>query len=385
MTLFDFLNAPEAQQFENSLALLACMEQWLRLSRTDAAKMCNLNTATITHLSASLLEKGLLRECGKAQSIAGRKPTFLEFEPGAGYSLVLHLEQTYAQLTLHNLHHETVAALRLPPLCHDSEPEQYLKNVLKPSSFNADYGGILGGCIICGHDLLPEQLPISQLKELWQAEVSYPVYLSNAPSMTCLAEGHLRCPNQNATLLTLSISARQVSIGVLLGSQLLFKGPCPGLMSRRRHGITISEEDLCLNSLVLRAYQQDVVLRGGADYDATALLSSASPCSEICHLARSGNRDAISVIDSYADTLAGAVDELFRLYRPDLLILDGDILLYIEAINPALQKKLQANSTSPLEISTPFLGKLACAYGASRLCVKKALEQIPLQGRENCL
>ena len=67
MTLFDFLNAPEAQQFENSLALLACMEQWLRLSRTDAAKMCNLNTAIIRHLSASLLEKGLLRECGKAQ------------------------------------------------------------------------------------------------------------------------------------------------------------------------------------------------------------------------------------------------------------------------------------------------------------------------------
>lgn len=54
-------------------------------------------------------------------------------------------------------------------------------------------------------------------------------------------------------------------------------------------------------------------------------------------------------------------DDLFRLYRPDLLILDGDILLYIEAINPALQKKLQANSASPLEISTPFLGKLACS------------------------
>ncbi len=383
MTLFDFLTASGPQQFENSLVLLKCMEQWLRLSRTDAARLCKLNTATMTHLSAFLLSNGLLRESGKAQSTAGRKPTFLELEPTAGYSIVLNLQPGHGQLTLHNLHHETVAALRLPPLLEQTDPQAYLQKVLALMDFGHLYQGIMGGCIICGHDLEPDQPQMLRLWELWQATVTYPIYLANAASMTCLAEGHLRYPDQNATLLTLSISARHVSTGVLLGSQLLFDGPRPGLVSRRKNGLLSSSEDLCLNSLALRAYEHDIALRGAAAYDTTALLSGATPYGEVCRLARAGNRDAAQVIDSYACALAGGIDDLFRLYQPDLLILDGEILLYMEAINPALQVRLQEIAApSHLQVSTPFLGKLAGAYGASRLCLRRSLERLPLMEKE---
>lgn len=378
MTLFDFLTASDQQQFANSIDLLKRMEQWLRLSRTDAAKLCRLNTATMTHLSASLIANGLLRERGKAQSTAGRKPTFLELEPAAGYSIVLHLKPDHAQLTLHNLRHEIVAATRLPALTDETDPEDYLYNTMKPADFAQGYEGVLGGCVICGHDCAPEQEQITRLSELWRADAPYPVYLANAASMTCLAEGHLRCPDQDATLLTLSISAQHVSTGVLLGSQLLFDGVYPGMMSRRSNGVSASGEDLCLNSLALRAYQHDAALRGAAAYNTTELLSSTSPHGEICRLARNGNPDALSVIDGYAEALAGLIDDLLRLYRPDTLILDGEILLYMEAINPALHAKLQeiAPPTIPA-VNTPFLGQLACAYGASRLCVRRALETIP--------
>lgn len=376
MTLFDFLRNPEQQQFDNSVALIRCIEQWIRLSRTDAARLCRLNAATVTHLSAALLASGLVRERGKAQSAAGRKPTFLELEPTAGYSMVLHLTPQQAQLTLHNLHHETVAARQLPPLREDDDPQTYLHTVVQPAAFSEQYDGILGGCIICGHDDIPRQAQMNRLRQLWREEVDYPLYLANAASMTCLAESHLRCPSQDATLLTLSISRRRVSTGVLLGSQLLFNGCCPGLMSRT------AKEDLCLNNLALRAYQHDAAMHGAVSYNTQELLSSPSPHGELCRLAASGNRDAACVINDYAASLAGLIDDLTRLYQPDILVLDGEILFYMEAINAALHSRLQEIAQAPLNINTPFLGRLACAYGASRLCVRHALDNIPFSEKE---
>lgn len=378
MTLFDFLHSPEQQQFDNSVALIQCIEQWIRLSRTDAARLCRLNAATMTHLSASLLARGLLRERGKAQSAAGRKPTFLELEPTAGHSVVLHLMPEGAQLTLHNLHHETVAARQLPPLAEDADPDEYLRGMLRFSAFSAHDNGILGGCIICGHDYIPDPAQMERLHKAWQERAAYPIYLTNAASMTCLAESRLRCPNQDATLLTLSIARHQVSTGVLLGSQLLFSGFRPGLMSRAFH------DDLCLNSLSLRAYQHDAAMRGAVSYSTMELLSSPAPYGELCSLASAGNADAAQVISSYAASLAEVIVDLLRLYQPDILLLDGEILSYMEAIHPALHARLLEIAATPLpNIHTPFLGRLACACGASRLCVRRALENIPLAEKED--
>ncbi len=378
MTLFDFLHTPEQQQFDNSVALMQCIEQWIRLSRTDAARLCRLNAATMTHLSAALLACGLLRERGKAQSAAGRKPTFLELEPTAGHSIVLHLMPERAQLTLHNLHHETVAAKQLPPLADGADPEEYLRSVVRPHAFSANYEGVLGGCIICGHDYSPQPAQMSRLQQQWREEAAYPVYLTNAASMTCLAESRLRCPNQDATLMTLAIARHQTSIGVLLGSQLLFNGCRPGLMSRAFH------DDLCLNSLSVRAYQHDAVMHGAVSYSTMDLLSTPAPYGELCGLAAAGNPDASQVISSYAGSLAGLIVDLLQLYQPDIVILDGEILFYMEALHSALHAKLREIAAPPLpNINTPFLGTLACACGASRLCVRRALENIPFAEKED--
>lgn len=374
MTLIDFLRAPEQQQFDHSVALLRSIEQWKRLSRTDAARLCGLNTATMTHLSASLLGSGLLRERGKAQSTAGRKPTFLELEPAAGHSIVLHLMPGRTQLTMHNLHHQTVSALRLPAAGN----EEVLQACLDAIPSRPD---ILGGCIVHGHDCLPDPALATRFGSLWQQQADYPVYMANAASMTCLAESHLCAPDQDATLLTLAISAHHVTTGLLLGSQLLFDGPCPGLMSRRPG--SVSGGDLCLNSLSFRACQHDAARRGAAAFHTAELLASPSPCAELCRLALEGNSDAACVLSGYAEALAWLMDDLFRLYQPDMLILDGEILHYMEVLSPMLHARLQDIASPALaHVHTPLLGSLSCTYGASRLCLRRAMDQIPHMEKE---
>src|SRR6476469_5010755 len=57
------------------------------ISRKDVADLTGLSAATITGITASLIEDGLVWETGEGQasSAGGRRPIFLQLNPKAGY------------------------------------------------------------------------------------------------------------------------------------------------------------------------------------------------------------------------------------------------------------------------------------------------------------
>lgn len=375
MLLTEFLETANQTQYENAALLLSRIEWWMRLSRTDAAKLCRFNPATVTALSTGLLEAGLIQECGRAQSGSGRKPIYLELKPDAGHTISLLLQASNSRLTFHNLHHELVSALLFPPLMKEDDLELYASSIMRHIDACIPPGP-LGLCLVSGRDYLGGQRLMEGLSARLAAHFSFPIYHFNAESMTCLAEGQLYRPSADANIVTLSITSHTVRIGVLSCEQLLFQRFAPG-----NPGLDIASgqpinDCIALRSISTRAYQY-VLNHSGCSYTAADLLGRDKPHAYLCGLAREGDPHAQAVLAEYAGTLAILLNNVCQLYAPDLLVLDGEVLEYLDLLYEGIKAQLSAVTPSgaslPL-ITTPQLGKLSPEYGASRYCLQQALK-----------
>lgn len=75
----------------NAQSVINAVRNSGQISRRDLAACTGLTTATITNLVGALIEEGLLLESGSGVSAGGRKPIFLEINPGAGYAIGMEL------------------------------------------------------------------------------------------------------------------------------------------------------------------------------------------------------------------------------------------------------------------------------------------------------
>jgi len=74
------MRAPELMRQQNRASILATIQEHGPISRVELAQMLDLNPATVTRITRTLLEEGLIHEIGEGTSQnAGRKPVLLEF------------------------------------------------------------------------------------------------------------------------------------------------------------------------------------------------------------------------------------------------------------------------------------------------------------------
>ena len=101
---------------QNILRMIRAIYDHPEISRKELGQRFGLSPSTVTLAINPLLEQGLLLECGKEESPAGRKAKLLRIHAAFGSILVLHpLEDHTIQLRLCDLCGKLLAAQTLPP------------------------------------------------------------------------------------------------------------------------------------------------------------------------------------------------------------------------------------------------------------------------------
>ena len=386
MLLTDYLTTAKPNKHDNSTLFLKQIEGWIRLSRTDAAQLCAMNPATVTALSNELMEAGLIRECGRALTLSGRKPVFLELTPTAGVSAALLLEGTYSRLTIHNLHHEIAASLLLPPLSAGdslktlhSSVTSFLQEVLPQ--------GLLGLCVIRGDGAPQDVGDMEELCAQLEKSLPVPVYAAGAVSLCCLSEGHLHYPDTHSCVACLSITPYQVRTGVMFGDQLLFNhfqsGDAGYALNTDRRPPVMLKDRVCLNSLATSALAYRMT-HPDAPFRPEDLMGEEAPHLYIMRLAMAGQSAARKLLDDYAYGLSILIYNTVCQYGPSLMVLQHEVLSLLEAAGTRIQKEMDRLFTpgqSRPKIIASQLGAIAPLYGASRFVLRSALSGTALVRR----
>ena len=100
------------------------------ISRTDIARLSGLSLATVSGITAELIEKGLIHEMGAGQSTGGRRPVLLRLNHEAGFVVGLKLMEhvitsAVTDLDAQVLHHRVTplpTAASHPPSFEDLLP-----------------------------------------------------------------------------------------------------------------------------------------------------------------------------------------------------------------------------------------------------------------------
>lgn len=84
---------PELMRQQNRSSVLATIQQRGPISRVELAQLLDLNPATITRITRTLLEEDLIREIGEGSNQgAGRKPVLLTFNHRAQLLIAVHIQ-----------------------------------------------------------------------------------------------------------------------------------------------------------------------------------------------------------------------------------------------------------------------------------------------------
>ena len=386
MTLSEYVHNTHAAKQSNARTVLRAIENRSRLSRTDAALLCNLNPASITALCSDLMENDLIRECGRAQSGSGRKPVYLELNPSAGYSICLCPEGDGFLLSFHNLHHEIIrtSAISYPENRNQIEAccHAVFALIAKETA-----PGILCFCIV---DHTTEGI-VKECIEAISAKASLlscPVYTINAPTLACLAQAHANFPDGEGTVVSLYIEKNTVSVGILAGSMLLFPSQYSGRLGQHAiestNRIVNTEDSYTLQSIAYRALQCSVTCDIPPFNPAELHMSNAY--SYIAESARMQNWHAKEIIQEYSAAISTLIYSVSCMYNPDILLLGGEILSIFDLLAEPIGIHLSAlfdKVTNRPSIITGQPGTLAFRYGASRLSVNSILSETPLTRRND--
>ena len=94
--------------------IMALLLERGRLSRTELARLTNLNKPTVSSRIAGMIDDGLVREVGAGVSTGGRKPILLEVHETSRVIAGVEIDATYCRVMLVSLTGETLAETTIP-------------------------------------------------------------------------------------------------------------------------------------------------------------------------------------------------------------------------------------------------------------------------------
>lgn len=154
------LSQPKSARIINTCRVLNELRRNNRLSKSELARILDLNKVSTGEIVQDLIGKGIVRETGKLEVANGRRPTILEIVKDSRFVLCVDIGSRIITTALCNLFGETVRLERIPCNTEISVEEfcaQILKSCVRSSKLVED-GRILGiGITISGKISLDEK------------------------------------------------------------------------------------------------------------------------------------------------------------------------------------------------------------------------------------
>jgi N-acetylglucosamine repressor len=366
------------------------------IARAEVARRTGLSPATVTGLTADLIEEGLIFEKAAGDSSGGRPPILLALNPKGGYVVGIKLTETELIGAMTDLEATIIARETVDWNGHDFE--NAVKGIVELTRRLTAAAGIkkkqviglgigLAGIIDARSGILRNSpylnwnnLPV---RELVQSRLRMPVYVDNDVNTLTLAEKWFGAGQEVSNFLTVTIG-RGVGMGIVVNGQF-YRGSTGGA-GEFGHTLVDLEGPVCACGKrgCLEAYVGDPALVRFANQACREgkLSREVEKAEELVALAEAGETGARDVLEQAGFVLGHAVGSLINVLNPELIVLGGEGTRsgewLFKPMREAIAAQVVAGMSHDTQIRVEPWGDDAWARGAASLVLHKLFEA-PIQ------
>ena len=366
----------------NKMKIVKLLAKKRQLTKNDIAKELKLSIPTIASNIRELVEENILLEAGQLDSLEGRKPVLIEYNPNYRYSVGVELKEDYIRMVITNLDNKIMEQY-YKQIAPDS-PEKIvdlliaaMDNFFMVSSI--EYSRLSGiGFSIHGYikedDLSVGIFYKSELVKLSfkviEEHFKLPVYLENNIACAALAEFTLGASEEKNNSLYLYVN-NGVGAAIVLNNQV-HRG-CDRIAGAIGH-MTIDldgRQCRCGSRGCWETYvkKQNLI----EEYNSKAKEKLTTIKDFIKRLEKSDST-ADSVFRNYVASLEVGLRAIVLMYNPDAIVIGGFLSECFHLLEKYLNKKLFATNTGisikAINIKKTKLNDDASVLGAALLPLK---------------
>ena len=386
----------------NRSLILNTIKEHGAISRAEIARYVGLSPATVTGISAELIQDELVFEKESGDSSGGRRPIMLAINPRGGFVVGIKVMEDHALGALNDLE-ATLLVKETHPFT-ETNPEAVAEgihslvvNLLKQGDIpNQKLMGVgigLAG-IIDSEQGIVRQSPYFGwrnvfLRDMIQEKIHSPVYMDNDVNTLTYAEKWFGGGQGINDFLVVTFG-RGVGLGIMANGQLYHgSGGGAGEFGHtvvRPGGLLCS----CGKRGCLEAYASEpaLLLQAAAAFENAQLSRLPQFPSELVALAEAGEVKAQAIFADAGEMLGQAIANLVNLFNPKRILINGEGVRAGHWLFDPMIKAVDDNTMpglrSDAEIRIEPLGDDAWAHGAASLVLHKLFES-PVNNRQNDL
>ncbi len=373
----------------NRSIILNVIKSFGPIARAEVARRIGLSPATVTGITAELIEEDLVFEKDTGDSSGGRRPILLAINPSGGYVIGIKLTETQAIGALTDLE-ATVVVKRTDDL-HGRDPELIVKQIsllvselLKiaglPKKKLLGVGVGLAGIVDSEQGIL-RQSPFFgwrdiPLADMLQEQIRAPVCVDNDVNTLTLAEMWFGGGQDIDSFLVVTVG-RGVGLGIVVNGQF-YRGVRGGA---GEFGHTVIDpnglECECGKKGCLEAYVGDpglvrmateAVERGDISRPFTSI-------NDLLSLAHAGDPGARAVFAQAGDILGQGIANLLNIFNPQKIIISGEGTragdLLFQPVRDSIARNVMPGLSNDTKIQIDAWGDDAWARGAASLVLRQ--------------
>ncbi len=388
------LPSREAKRNAARRLILSLMHGEGVMSQTRIVEKTGIRPGTVQTLIEELMREGFVRVSGEGKSRGGRRPTLLEINPDARWTIGIDLDEERIFAGLVDLKGSIVREVGRTRYRFKNQDDflDAVKQVIReliaqvPKATPLLGAGIglpgfvdrqKGVALHCSYYDWMRDIPV---KDLLEKEFGFPVRIDNDTVVATLGEKWYGAGKGVGNFLYADLG-ETVGMGIVIDGRLCTgatgnAGELGHTVIQRNGPLCICGNEGCVegiaSGMALRREARDQVRKG-----VVSLISDMSadadnvPLETILSAAERGDKVAYKLVTDMAGTLGLALSNAVNILNPELLILGGALMGAQTVVTEAIARSIKLHCLSPiaaaLKIVASYLVEKSGILGASTL------------------
>ena len=365
----------------NTALLLNLIREKGKISRTDLAKESGLTAATVTNLTAELIESGLIVECSTGVSTGGRKPVFLKINSDQFHIVTVSICPDTVEFAVMDFCAKILSYKHMP-INRDADPDmcaEFIGKCIDGYKYKDKVIGIGVGV----HGIVNSDEGISvyapnldwknvNIKKLINKYTDIPVFVDNDVRCMALAEMWFGRKRNSDDFVYVYVG-RGVGSAVVINNSLL-RGSFDAAGEIGHTVIDINGPKCeCGKKGCLQAFTNKKAMMNYLkdNLDKTEILSENSSCDDIVDAYLNfGDEAATVVIDKETEYLSYGISNIINVLDPGFIILSSDIKNFDVAVGSKLNSGITPQTYgnfSSCQIGYSSMGRRGILIGAASM------------------
>ncbi|WP_419892211.1 ROK family transcriptional regulator [Paenibacillus xylanexedens] len=367
------------------------------MSRAEISRQTGLSKPTVSLAVEHLIDRNLVREMGPADNAQGRKATLIRFNETAYYVCGIDIGATRIRIALSDLNGEIIAYRTYPMVVQEAYERaeatmlellrSHMNELLNENHLNWDQIQCIGFGI--PGVVLPESGrinrivdPLAGLEEAFSLESlsgAFPceVILENDVNLAALGEYRSGAAAGYPLFVFFSIGTG-TGAGIMVHGQLL----------RGLGGLTGEIAEMLVDDgrRLEEVLSADGLMQLAKDYldqhvIADDLHRHLTP-EKLFEAARSGEVEALDILQQYSQKIASALRQISVVLAPDLIVLGGGVGGNGDVLLPLLRQIISEQFPVQPQLICSKLGEQAVVTGAVQVAIQQTMLNLQQEAME---